>query len=219
MRVNGSHVVRAPRQTVWEALQDPAVLVRTIPGCHELEETGDGAYTARVHAGIASIKGTYDGQVEMADQDPPNSYTLRATGSGGPGTIDASATVSLADDNGGTRVSYDAEAIIGGAIAGVGQRVVVGVAKRNAAAFFEAVDRYLAGELEAAAAKPAVAGDGVAPAGRLPEEAPGGRVFRAPEPAVAAGGPPPAPLHLVLAALAGAAIALAGVLVGQRRRG
>ncbi len=216
MRVNGSHVLHAPRQQVWEALQDPAVLVRTIPGCQALEETGEGTYTARVHAGIASIKGTYDGAVEMADLDPPNSYTLRAKGSGGPGTIDAAATVSLADDGDGTRVEYDAEAVIGGAIAGVGQRVVVGVAKRNADAFFGAVDRYLAGELvEAVPTEPGLAAEGVVPTAEVTPE--GRRVFRAPAPAVAPAAP--APVHLILAALAGAAIALAGVLIGQRRRG
>lgn len=216
MKVTGSHVLRAPRQRVWDALQDPAVLVATIPGCHELEATGADTYAARVHAGIASIKGTYDGRVQLGDQDPPTSYTLRATGSGGPGTIDATATVSLSEeDGGGTRVEYDADAVIGGAIAGVGQRVVAGVARRNAASFFEAVDRHLAGELDGGReATPAVAndevGDGVSEG--TDERA---TVFRRPA------APPAAPdvVPLVLAALAGAAIALLGVLVGQRRRG
>jgi carbon monoxide dehydrogenase subunit G len=213
MKVSGSHVLRAPRQQVWDALQDPAVLVMTIPGCHELEETDDDSYTARVHAGIASIKGTYDGRVELGDQDPPSSYTLRATGSGSPGTIDATATVSLTNEAGGTRVDYDAEAVIGGPIAGVGQRVVAGVAKRNAAAFFEAVDRHLAGELDGGReATPAVAGDVETAAA----EGAGERVtaFRRPPAEPSA----PDVVPLLLAALAGAVIALLGVLVGQRRR-
>lgn len=214
MKISGSHVLRAPRDRVWDALQDPAVLVVTIPGCHELEETGEDSYTARVQAGIASIKGAYDGRVELGDQDPPNSYSLRATGSGGPGTIDATATVSLTEEAGGTRVDYDAEAVIGGAIAGVGQRVVAGVAKRNAATFFEAVDRHLAGELDdGREATPAVAGDAVDTAAAAGAGEPA-TVFRRPPEVAPAGEVVP----LLLAALAGAAIALLGVLVGQRRR-
>lgn len=217
MKVNGSHVLHGSRQEVWDALQDPAVLVQTIPGCQAMTETGDDTYTATVHAGIASIKGTYDGQVSLADQDPPNSYTLRAKGSGGPGTIDATATVSLTEEGDDTRVEYDAHAVIGGAIAGVGQRVVSGVAKRNARSFFEAVDKHLAGELEGVGA----GGDEEASAGAAVEEATsdGATVFRKPEPV--GGGAPGAPdaVPLILAALAGAAIALLGVLVGQRRRG
>lgn len=216
MKVNGSYVLQASRQKVWDALQDPAVLVRTIPGCEEMEETGDDAYTARVHAGIASIKGMYDGQVSLADQDPPNSYTLRAKGSGGPGTIDATATVSLRDEGGGTRVDYDADAVIGGAIAGVGQRVVAGVAKRNAKSFFEAVDRYLAGELVGAPVG-AVGKEGQA--GAVEEAtADGSTVFRKPAPAARAPAGVPDALPLILAAVVGAAIALLGVVVGQRRR-
>ncbi|HSJ46578.1 MAG TPA: carbon monoxide dehydrogenase subunit G [Euzebyales bacterium] len=213
MKVSGSHVLRAPRQQVWDALQDPAVLVATIPGCQELEETGEDAYSARVHAGIASVKGMYDGRVQLGDQNPPTSYTLRAAGSGNTGTIDATATVSLTEEGGGTRVDYDAEAVIGGAIAGVGQRVVTGVAKRNAATFFEAVDRHLAGELDGGReATPAVAGD----VGRAAAEGAGepAKVFRRPPVEPSASDVVP----LLLAALAGAVIALVGVLVGQRRR-
>lgn len=214
MKISGSHALRAPRQEVWDALQDPAVLVVTIPGCHELRKDGEDSYAARVHAGIASITGTYDGQVQLGEQDPPNSYTLRATGSGGPGTIDATATVSLTDEGEGTRVDYDAEAVIGGAIAGVGQRVVAGVAKRNAATFFEAVDRHLAGELVGGReATPAVAGDAVDTAA-VDGDGARATVFRRPPEEPSA----PDVVPLLLAALVGALIALAGVLVGQRRR-
>lgn len=213
MKISGSHVLRAPRQQVWDALQDPAVLVVTIPGCHELRRDGEDTYAARVHAGVASIKGTYDGRVRLADQDPPNSYTLRATGSGSPGTIDATATVSLTDESGRTRVDYDADAVIGGAIAGVGQRVVAGVAKRNAATFFDAVDQHLAGELDGRReAAPVAAGDGVDVAADGDGTPP--RVYRRPPKEPSA----PDVVPLLLAAFAGAVIALLGVLVGQRRR-
>lgn len=217
MRVSGSHEVSAPRKRVWDALQDPDVLVRTIPGCRQLEETGDGVYTATVQAGVASITGTYTGEVSLADQHEPDSYTLRAKGQGGPGTIDATARIRLHEEGADrTRVEFEADAIVGGAIAGVGQRVLAGVAKRNAAEFFSAVDRYLAGEPVAEPAERPAAEAGVAPeeAAVAPEEAaPARRVFRAPEPAAPAGADP----RLLLAAGAfGAIVALLGVIVGRR---
>lgn len=216
MKVTGSHVLHAPRRQVWDALQDPAVLVRTIPGCHSLEDLGDDTYAARVHAGVASIKGTYDGRVTLSEQEAPDFYVLRATGSGGPGTIDATATVRLVDgEEGDTTVEYEADAVIGGAIGGVGQRVLVGVAKRNASAFFTAVDEYLAGDVAAAEAVGRDVADDAADARETAPAGPGdGQVFYRPDEA--------RPtwrlsrLELLLAALTGAAIALLGVLVGRR---
>jgi hypothetical protein len=219
MKVTGSHILHASRQQVWDALQDPAVLVGTIPGCHALEEVGDDTYTARIHAGVASIKGTYDGRVALSDQDAPNSYVLHATGSGGPGTIDATATVRLTDGgDGSTAVEYDADAVIGGAIGGVGQRVLAGVAKRNASAFFTAVDQYLTGDLAAAETTAGdVAGDATALADVAGDATarPGDRqVFY--RPSEARPDWRSSQVELLLAVLVGAAIALLGVLVGRR---
>jgi hypothetical protein len=129
--------------------------------------------------------------------------------------------VRLADgDDGTTSVEYDADAVIGGAIGGVGQRVLVGVAKRNATAFFSAVDQYLTGDLAAAEATTGdVAGDAAGArdtvdAADTAPIAPGGRqVFHRPEPAPVQRS---SPVELLLAALVGAAIALLGVLVGRR---
>lgn len=208
MKVSGSHTLSAPRKRVWDALQDPEVLVGTIPGCRELAETGDGVYTATVQAGVASITGTYTGEVALADQHEPDSYTLKAKGQGGPGTIDATARIRLREEGPDrTAVEYEADAVVGGAIAGVGQRVLAGVAKRNAGEFFSAVERHLAGE-------PVSAPEAAEPEAAEPAatEAPG-RVFRAPQPAAPAGGDP----RLLLAAgLLGALIALLGVVVGRR---
>src|SRR3954454_875427 len=146
MKVIGTATLRAPREAVWRALQDPEVLVRTIPGCQELRAVGADAYELTIWAGVASIKGSYAGRVSLADQSPPQSYTLRASGQGAPGTVRAEARVRLADaDGGGTLLTYDADAVVGGMIGGVGQRVLVGVARKTAGEFFAAVDRYLAG--------------------------------------------------------------------------
>ncbi len=202
MRVQGDATLHAPIQRVWEALNDPAVLVRTIPGCERLEATGPDSYKMVVTAGVASVRGTYSGEVKLHDQRPPGSFVMSASGAGGPGTVSTEVQVRLAELDGATRLSYDADAIIGGMIGGVGQRMLAGVAKKTAGEFFAAVDDVLTGK---AAATPALA---------QAQAEPG--VFVA----------PPRPSRLgggnLTAALVGAAIALAGVLVGgllgRRRR-
>lgn len=206
MKVSGSATLRAPRAEVWSALQDPAVLVATIPGCQQLEATGDDSYRMTVSAGVASIKGTYIGDVRLTAQDPPNAYTLIASGQGAPGTVQAEARVQLADgDAGVTLLSYDADAVVGGMIGGVGQRVLAGVAKKTAGEFFRAVDSFLT--------------SGALPAG-LPAEPPAGAAAVGPgAPAAVYRAAPGAPAgsanhSFARGALLGAGIALAGVLIG-----
>ena len=211
MKVNGEATLHAPVEDVWAALNDPAVLVRTIPGCERLESTGPDAYRMTVTAGVASIKGTYSGQVQLSDQVAPRSFLMTASGAGGPGTVSTEVRVALADaGDGSTRLSYDADAVVGGMVAGVGQRMLSAVAKKTAGEFFRAVDDVLTGTASAVAA-PAVPSGATVPAAAAE---PG--VFVAPPGPGAAAQP-----GFVQGLLAGAAIALAGVLVGAvlgRRR-
>jgi carbon monoxide dehydrogenase subunit G len=198
MKVSGDATLHAPIDKVWAALNDPAVLVRTIPGCERLEATGPDSYRMVVTAGVASIKGTYAGEVALSDQQHPNSFLMTASGAGGPGTVSTEVRVSLADTgDGSTRLTYDADAVVGGVVAGVGQRMLAAVAKKTAGEFFNAVDDVLTGKAVAAPA----------PAGAAAPSEPG--VFVAPAaPGRAVSG------DFLRGALAGAAIALAGVLVG-----
>ncbi|MGH8823655.1 MAG: SRPBCC family protein [Jiangellaceae bacterium] len=205
MKVTGSAVLHAPRDRVWAALNDPAVLVRTIPGCQQLEQVGPDYYRATVTAGVASIKGTYAGEVRLSDQAEPDSFVLHAAGAGAPGTVSADVRVTLATaDDGSTRLDYDADAVVGGAIGGVGQRMLAGVAKRTAGEFFSAVEDVLTGRAEVAPAAPAAAGPPGAPAAAAPA------VYTAPPRQRQV-----VPVGVVLgAAVVGAVIALAGVLIG-----
>ncbi|GAB3901403.1 hypothetical protein GCM10027612_64730 [Microbispora bryophytorum subsp. camponoti] len=132
MKVSGSALVAAERKRVWDALQDPAVLVRTIPGCERLETIGENVYAMTVTAGVASIKGVYQGEVALREQEEPDRFTLGARGQGAPGTVEATVAVRLGDAGGGTRIDYDAEAVVGGMIGGVGQRMLASVAKKTA---------------------------------------------------------------------------------------
>jgi hypothetical protein len=148
MKVAGTAVLQASPDQVWEALRDPDVLVRTIPGCRDVQRVADGTYRVGVQVAVASVAGTCDGRVEVTDL-ADHACTVRVTAGGEPGTIEGTTTVQLAEDGGGrTQVRYDADAAVGGAIGAVGQRVLVSAAQRNASQFFEAVDRYLAGEVE-----------------------------------------------------------------------
>ncbi|HEX3004561.1 MAG TPA: carbon monoxide dehydrogenase subunit G [Angustibacter sp.] len=211
MKVTGSAVLQAERQRVYEALLDPTVLVGAIPGCESLQPVGDDRYRMSVTAGVASIKGTYDGEVALADQVAPESFTLRAKGSGAPGTVDATCRVVLVDVDGTcTRLEYDADAVVGGVVGGVGQRMLTGVAKKMAGQFFGNVDDVLAGRRPAgisAAAPPAAAAE-VAGAAAPGAAAP------AIVPALPAAAPSAGLRSQLPAAVVGAAIALAGVLVG-----
>jgi carbon monoxide dehydrogenase subunit G len=200
MKISGTSTLTADRATVFAALNDPAVLVAAIPGCQRLEALGSDAYKMTVAAGVGSIKGVYDGEVRLSDQQAPASFTMKAQGAGAPGTIGAEVMVILEDGpGGGTVLSYDADAVVGGMIGGVGQRMLTGVSKRMADEFFRNVDQVLAGGAPAAAA--------AAPA-PAPSVQPAGQVFTAPP------SPPAAGPGFVVGVAVGAAAALVGALVG-----
>ena len=146
MKISGSSTLESPVDKVWEAIQDPAVLARCLPGCESLAVIGEDRYAMSVTAGVAAIKGTYAGEVSLSDKVAPTSLTMRASGAGAPGTIDADVKVQLEPSaGGGTDLSYDADASVGGAIGGVGQRMLAGVTKKMAGQFFTALDRDIAG--------------------------------------------------------------------------
>jgi uncharacterized protein len=219
MKVTGTATMESPRDQVWEALTDPAVLVRTIPGCQRLEAVGPDEYRVTVSAGVAAIKGVYDGEVRLSDQRPPDGFVLNARGAGAPGTVDATIVVSLAtDEENRTRLTYDADAVVGGMLGGVGQRMLTAVTKRTANEFFTNVDSALRTPAAAAEA-PALAGTGAATAplpvasggeARAERQVAPGTVFTAPARERAAS---PA-TAIIIAALVGALIALVGVWLG-----
>ncbi len=206
MKVSGDALLHAPVDKVWSALNNPAVLVRTIPGCERLEASGPDAYKMVVTAGVASIKGTYTGEVTLCEQQQPSSFLMKASGAGGPGTVSTEVRVTLADaGDGSTRLTYDADAVIGGAVAGVGQRMLIGVTKKTAGEFFKSVDDVLTGKAQLVTVPEAVAAG-------APAAEPG--VFVAPSKPSKAGIGGMGGDGFLTGAVLGAAIALTGVLVG-----
>ncbi|SEC69789.1 hypothetical protein SAMN04489844_2803 [Nocardioides exalbidus] len=205
MKFTGENTIAAPVAQAWDALLDPSVLVRTIPGCEKLEATGDNAYAMTVTAGVASIKGTYAGSCVMSDLVEHESLVMKLDGAGAPGTIGATVHVRFTPEGDTTRVSYDADAVVGGMIGGVGQRMLTSVSRRMAGEFFGNVDSAIAGGPVAPAAA------AVAPATGTPATAPAaGQVFTAPAKAPAAG----SRQEFLTGVAVGAGLVVLGVVVG-----
>jgi carbon monoxide dehydrogenase subunit G len=125
---------------VYAALTDPQVLQRCIPGCESLEKTGDDSYAVTIKAGIGAIKGTFKGNVRLEDMRAPEHYRIVVDGKGGPGFVKGSGDFDLEDTGGVTLIRYTGEMQVGGAIAGIGQRMIEGAAKMMAARFFKALE-------------------------------------------------------------------------------
>lgn len=206
MKFTGENVLAAPVEKAWDALLDPAVLVRTIPGCEKLEATGENAYAMTVTAGVASIKGTYAGSCELRDLVEHESLVMKLDGAGAPGTIGATVHVRFTPEGSSTRISYDADAVVGGMIGGVGQRMLTSVSRRMAGEFFGNVDGVLAGTAPAPAA--AVAGGPVPTGGGAPAAI--GQVFTAPAPAPAAA----SRQEFLTGVAVGAGLVVLGIVVG-----
>ena len=208
MKFTGENVLAAPVDQAWDALLDPAVLVRTIPGCERLEATGDNAYAMTVTAGVASIKGTYAGSCQLTDLVEHESLVMKLDGAGAPGTIGATVNVRFTPEGSSTRVSYDADAIVGGMIGGVGQRMLTSVSRRMAGEFFGNVDTAIAGGLVEAPAAGLVTGAS-APSSTS-GEVPQGQVFTAPAKVSAAG----SRQEFLTGVAVGAGLVVLGVVVG-----
>jgi carbon monoxide dehydrogenase subunit G len=202
VRITDSITMAAPVDKVYAAFHDPEVLARTLPGCESLTTTGADTYAMRVTAGVAAIRGTYDGTVALSAQEPPTSFRMKAEGAGAPGTVSADVQVSLEEAEGGTRLTYDADAIVGGMVGGVGQRMLTGVTRKMAKEFFAAVDDDLAGVRAAPAGVAAAPGEAAAAAPSV------GQVFTAPA------RQPAAQREFLKGVAVGAALVLAGVIVG-----
>ena len=137
MQMNDSQRILASQEKVWAALNDPAVLMQCIPGCQSLEMSSPTDMTATVVLRVGPVKATFGGKVTLSDLDPPNSYRIIGEGSGGiAGFAKGGASVNLTEKDGGTLLTYNVEAQIGGKLAQLGQRLVNGAAKKLADDFF-----------------------------------------------------------------------------------
>ena len=151
MDMTGERRIAAPRQAVWQALNDPAVLKASIPGCETLDKLSDNDMQATAAVKVGPMSGRFSGKVHLGDLDPPNGYTISGEGQGGVlGFAKGGAKVNLADDGPGTVLRYEVHAQVGGKLAQLGARLIDATAKQMADAFF---DRFTSqvGQPEAAA--------------------------------------------------------------------
>jgi uncharacterized protein len=146
MDMSGSQRIEAPREKVWEALNDPEILKQCIPGCQEIVKESPTDMTAKAVLKIGPVKASFAGKVTLSDLDPPNGYTIAGEGQGGvAGFAKGSAKVRLdPEGEGATVLSYDVKADVGGKIAQLGARLIDGTAKKLAAEFFEKFGRVVA---------------------------------------------------------------------------
>ena len=137
MVMSGEQQLAAPREAVWAKLNDPAVLKACIPGCETLDVTGENEFTVVATNKVGPVKARFKGKVRLTDLDPPNGYKISGEGDGGiAGFAKGGAVVRLTDKDGGTLLTYNVEAQIGGKLAQLGQRLVNGAAKKLADDFF-----------------------------------------------------------------------------------
>ena len=137
MNMTGEVQLPASRETVWAMLNEPAVLKSCIPGCESLDKDSDNEFRAVATIKIGPVKARWKGKVRFSNLDPPNSYCISGEGDGGvAGFAKGGAKVSLANKDGGTLLSYNVEAQIGGKLAQLGQRLINSAAKKTADDFF-----------------------------------------------------------------------------------
>lgn len=198
MEMSGEQSIAAPKQAVWEALNDPEVLKACITGCQSLEKTTDTHLEATVKAAVGPVKATFKGEVDLEDLNPPHSYKIVGQGKGGAaGFAKGGADVALEEEAGGTLLKYNVKANVGGQLARIGSRLIDGAAKKYADEFFSAFKEHVEKAADAETASEETAAGAAAPetadtpAEAMPAETPAQTPADAAEPAQSAITPEP----------------------------
>jgi uncharacterized protein len=154
MDMKDSRIINAPQAKVWAALNDPAMLKQCIIGCDSLDATADDTFVAAMSVKVGPVSAKFKGKLQLENVQPPNSYTLKFEGQGGPaGFANGTASVALvAESDVRTRLEYTANAMIGGKLAQVGSRLVDAAARKIADDFFSKFDALVADPVVATAA-------------------------------------------------------------------
>lgn len=129
MKLEGTYTFEAPRDVVWQALLDPNVLAKVMPGCEKLEQIGENEYKGALKIRVGPVQGQFEGIVHLSDINAPESYRMQVDGKGAPGFMKGVGEVRLEDHGGSTVMQYSGEAQVGGRIASVGQRLLDSSAK------------------------------------------------------------------------------------------
>jgi carbon monoxide dehydrogenase subunit G len=153
MEITGEYRIPAPRQAVWEGLNDPEILRQCIPGCESLDKVSDTEFAGSIVAKVGPVKAKFQGGVKLSDLDPPNGYTLSGEGKGAAaGFANGKAKVKLRDEGAETVLSYDVDAQVGGKLAQVGARLIDGTVKKLSGEFFAKFGELVAARAATSAA-------------------------------------------------------------------
>ena len=136
MKLTGSYQIKLEKQKVWEALNNPEILKKSIPGCDEFKKDTDTEFTATATNKIGPFNASFTGTIELKDIQAPNSYKIIGSGNSPVGFASGEAQVKLEENDGGTKLIYFVEANVGGKIAQVGSRLIDMTAKKMADIFF-----------------------------------------------------------------------------------
>ena len=136
MRVSGTRSIRAPAADVWAFLMTPDRLRTCLPGCERFEASGADTFSAQMRLGVGFVKGTYQGTVRVAQQQPFDTLGLAIEGSGALGSLRANGTIHFAESGGTTHLLYDGDADVGGTVGAMGERLISATASRLIDLFF-----------------------------------------------------------------------------------
>jgi carbon monoxide dehydrogenase subunit G len=157
MDMTGQYRIPAPREQVWAALNDPATLKASLPGCQTLEKVSDREFAAIVVAKVGPVQAKFNGNVTLSNLNPPESYTISGEGKGGAaGFAKGGADVKLVEEGEVTLLTYTAKADVGGKLAQLGSRLIDGTARKMADQFFDNFSKQVAGPAPAPAPEPAL---------------------------------------------------------------
>ncbi len=172
MKIKGAHTLAVPRGVVWEAILDPEVLSRTLPGCEDMAPVGDNRFRGKLKMKVGPVQGVFEGGVELLDLDPPNGYNLKMDGKGAPGFVNGRGSIRLEDsEDGGTLLHYEIDAQVGGRIAAVGQRLLDSSARVLTRQGLQGLEQQLAARQPVPAADATTAASG-SPADTTAPDAP-----------------------------------------------
>ena len=137
LKLSGSEKIDVSSEFLWNAIIDPKVLKKCIPGCTEMHEVAKGEYKIVLNLKVGAVGGSFNGKVKLSEQNPPIACKLHLSGGGTLGTGKGFAKIIIDEKVKGTSLmSYEGQGEVGGLVAGVGQRVLLSVAKHLVKKFF-----------------------------------------------------------------------------------
>ena len=138
MQLTDQRIINAAPETVWAAIMNPEVLKACVPGCESMTGSAAEGYAAVVVQKVGPVSARFTGLVRLSDIVEGREVTLSGEGKGGPaGFAKGSAKVTMAPEGGGTLLTYEVNANVGGKLAQLGSRIIDGFAKKMADQFFE----------------------------------------------------------------------------------